>query len=159
MRVRSLAVLAVTAAACVLGVVGVALAVDGSGSSPVFAVLSGANEVSAITGKKGAGDPDGSGSFTMTVDDDILCYGYTVANLDDPVAAHIHRGRPSENGPVVVPLDIPASGDPGATSGCNSSVDPALLDAILKNPSSYYVNVHTGPVPGGAARGQLYRAG
>jgi hypothetical protein len=31
-----------------------------------------------------------------------------------------------------------------------------LMAAILKNPHKYYANVHTGPFPGGAVRGQLF---
>jgi hypothetical protein len=124
-------------------------------ATALFAVLSGRKEVDT-NGRRGAGDPDGRGSFTAIVDGDQLCFGITVTNLDAPVAAHIHRGRPNQNGPIVVPLTAPSSGDPGASSGC-VTVDPALARSILKNPHRYYANVHTGPFPNGAARGQLFR--
>jgi CHRD domain len=68
-------------------------------------------------------------------------------NIDPPIAAHIHVGSAGVAGPVVVPLD-PIPG------GC-VKVDKNLIAAIKENPSNYYLNVHTGPFPAGAIRGQL----
>jgi hypothetical protein len=121
----------------------------------LFAVLTGRKEVDE-NGRKGAGDPDGRGSFTATVDGDQLCFGITVKNLDQPVAAHIHKGRRNQNGPIVVTLTPPSSGDPGGSSGC-VTVDPALARAILRHPRKYYANIHTEAFAGGAVRGQLFR--
>lgn len=119
----------------------------------LFAVLKGRNEIGP-NGRRGAGDPNGRGSFTAIVDSNRLCFGITVTNLDTPTAAHIHRGRPNQNGPIVVPLSPPSSGDPGASSGC-VTVDPALARRILRHPRRYYANVHTRAFPAGAVRGQL----
>jgi hypothetical protein len=121
----------------------------------LFAVLTGRNEVDA-NGRRGAGDPDGRGSFTAIVDGNQLCFGITVTNLDQPAAAHIHKARRNQNGDIVVPLTQPTAGDPGASSGC-VTVDAALAQAILKNPHKYYANVHTTAFPAGAVRGQLGR--
>jgi CHRD domain-containing protein len=121
----------------------------------LFAVMTGRNEVDA-NGRRGAGDPDGHGSFTAIVDGTKLCFGITVTNLDPPVAAHIHKARRNQNGSIVVPLTQPTDGDPGASSGC-ATVDAALAQAILKNPHKYYANVHTAAFPDGAVRGQLGR--
>src|SRR5512132_4270254 len=86
-------------------------------SRALFAVLTGRNEVDA-NGRRGAGDPDGRGSFTAIVDGNQLCFGVTVTNLDAPVAAHIHAGRRNQSNPPLVPLTPqPATGDPGAASG------------------------------------------
>jgi CHRD domain len=165
MRVRIVVALAAVAVVVALLASG---ALAGSGSHPgthhkaagtqsgaLFAVLTGRKEVDA-SGNRRVGDPDGRGSFTAIVDGSQLCFGITVTNLDQPVAAHIHRARPNQAGPIVVPLTQPSTGDPGASSGC-VTVDPALAAAILKNPHKYYANVHTGPFPGGAVRGQLFR--
>src|SRR6187399_1955809 len=67
----------------------------------LFAVLKGRNEVGPH-GRRGAGDPDGRGSFTATVDGNQLCFGITVKNLDKPTAAHIHKAPPNRNGDIVV---------------------------------------------------------
>ena len=121
----------------------------------LFAVLNGRNEVSA-NGRRGAGDPDGRGTFSAIIDGTQLCFGITVTNIDQPTASHIHKARPNQSGPIVVPLTQPSAGDPGASSGC-VTVDAGLAAAILKNPSKYYANVHTTAFPAGAVRGQLFR--
>jgi hypothetical protein len=120
----------------------------------LFAVLTGRKEVDD-QGRRGAGDPDGRGSFTASIDGDQLCFGITVKNIDDPVGAHIHRARPNRNGPIVVPLTEPSGGDPGASSDC-VPVDAADAKAILKNPRRFYANVHTTAFGAGAVRGQLF---
>jgi hypothetical protein len=158
MRVRAMliaAVLAAVLAVAVVGVVGAGAQGSGSKSKALFAVLTGKKEVSATTGKKGAGDLDGRGTFGAMFDGNALCFGITVKNIATPIAAHIHRGSPRENGPIVVTLVHPATGDPGASSGC-TTVEASLAQAIQKNPRKYYANVHTGDFPGGAVRGQLF---
>lgn len=122
----------------------------------LFAKLNGRNEIGP-DGKKGAGDPDGRGGFTALVADDEVCFGLTVDNIDPPAAAHIHRGKRGENGPVVITLTVPSGGDPGATGGCvpPDGGNTALLEEILKHSNRFYVNVHTAEYPSGAVRGQL----
>jgi hypothetical protein len=153
MRLRFLLVIA-AAAACALGVIGLAFAHGNSDRSTWFADLNGRNELNATTLQKGAGDPDGSGGAIVTIDGTTLCHGITVRNIDTPVAAHIHRGTKRENGPVVVPLAHPTTGDPGASSGCVAVAAP-LAAEIADHPRRFYVNVHTAAYPGGAVRGQL----
>jgi hypothetical protein len=121
----------------------------------LFAVLLGRNELAGDPLRKGAGDLDGRGSSNVTIDGTSVCFGIAVTNISTPIAAHIHRGKRNENGPIVVPLVHPATGDPGASSGCTqTSAD--LAAAIQRHPQRYYVNVHTGDFPGGAIRGQLF---
>jgi hypothetical protein len=125
------------------------------GGRTLFAVMNGANERDPVTNRRGAGDLDGRGSATIGIDGTNVCWGITVANLGAPVAAHIHKGGPGTSGPVVVPLTQPATGDPGASSGC-TTVAASLARAIRRHPARYYVNVHTGAYPAGAVRGQLF---
>ena len=149
MRVRAAVVAAVAGmlAVVLIGVVG-AGAQGGGQSKALFAVLTGAKEPDG-------GDPNGRGSFTAIVDGNRLCYGLTNRNIEDPGAAHIHRGRSGVAGDIVVPLQQPSSGDPGASSEC-VRIARSLRQAILANPNRYYVNVHTAGLPDGAIRGQLF---
>jgi CHRD domain len=116
----------------------------------LFAVLSGGNEVSP-TGQAAAGDLDGGGGAAVNVvAADELCFAILVNNIDPPTFAHIHQGAAGVNGPIVVNLTPPNS------AGCVPGLDPALVDSIRRAPSQFYVNVHTGPFPAGAVRGQLF---
>jgi hypothetical protein len=124
-----------------------------SSGGALFASLDGTSEI-GTDGKKGAGDPDGWGGAVVTVKGDQVCFGLTVNSIGSPVAAHIHEAKSSVNGPVVIPLTPPASGDSGASSAC-VTVDPAIAAALLAHPQDFYVNVHTADIPSGAIRGQL----
>jgi hypothetical protein len=167
MRVRIVVpIAAVCAAGAVFGAGALASGQPPSGASAsqdagslakraLFAVLTGRKEVDA-NGSRGAGDPDGRGSFTATIDGNELCFGITVKNLDAPGAAHIHKGRAHQNGGIVVPLVHPQEGDPGASAGCVPIADE-LAQAILEHPRRYYANVHTTAFGAGAIRGQLFR--
>jgi hypothetical protein len=119
------------------------------GGRPLSTVLTGAAEVPP-------GDPDGSGTATITVNpgQEEVCWEIRVEGIDPPItAAHIHVGAAGTAPPnnVVVPLSAPTS---GFSSGC-ATVDRDLALAILKNPENYYVNVHNEDFPPGALRGQL----
>jgi CHRD domain len=158
MRLRAMfgagAAIAILAVA-LIGVVGAgAQGSGGGGSKALFAVLTGKKEVSP-TGEKGTGDLNGRGTFSGMFDGNELCYGLTVRNIEDPIAAHIHAGGRNVAGDVVVPLTQPTSGDPGASSDC-VDVAAGLARRIKRNPAKFYVNVHTGDFPGGAVRGQLF---
>lgn len=117
--------------------------------------LSGAEEVDPETGALGAGDPDGSGLATLTVNpgQKEVCYEISVEDITLPaIGAHIHVGDAGENGPVVVPLTPPDAS--GVSSGC-AEVPRELALAIIQNPEGYYVNIHTSDFESGAIRGQL----
>ena len=117
--------------------------------------LSGAEEVDPLTGALGAGDPDGSGLATLTVNpgQKEVCYELSVEDIILPaVGAHIHEGDAGENGSIVVELAEPNAS--GVSSGCEE-VSREVALAIIQNPEGYYVNVHTSDFPNGAVRGQL----
>jgi hypothetical protein len=105
------------------------------------------------------GDLDGRGSATVIIpnagDSGKLCFAILVLGIGKPTAADIHKAPVGKAGPVVVPLRAPANGDPGAVSGCIQA-DKAVLRDIARNPTRYYVNVHTTDFPAGALRGQLF---
>jgi hypothetical protein len=118
---------------------------------------------STLTGEKevAAGDGNGRGRahvFGVDGDAKTLCYALTVNRIRPATAAHIHRGAPGENGPVVATLAPPADGDAAdcLTEGEEGKfADGQTVAEILEHPRRFYVNVHNGPFPDGAIRGQL----
>jgi hypothetical protein len=155
MKVRHVT-LGMLAGAVLAAGVTAAIAIPGPPAErPLFASLNGNNEIGE-DGNRGAGDPNGRGSFNAIIEEGQLCFGISVANIGDPVAAHIHRGNRRVNGPIVVPLTEPDAGDPGTSSGC-VDIAARLRRAIRRNPGNYYANVHTEEFPAGAVRGQLFR--
>ena len=127
-----------------LAVVGTAAA---TGGRPFSTTLTGAAEV------PGPGDPDGSGSASITLNhgQGEICFELNVSDIAPATAAHIHVGPAGVAGPVVVGLTAPTS---GSSSGC-LSVDPELIKQITQHPEEYYINVHNAEYPPGALRGQL----
>lgn len=101
----------------------------------------------------GPGDPDGTGSATVTIDTakNQLCYTLTVDKVEGVTMAHVHKAPMGSMGNVVVPLAAPTS---GSSEGC-AQVRPDLAAAILASPGDFYVNVHSQANPAGAVRGQL----
>ncbi|MFD2025722.1 CHRD domain-containing protein [Promicromonospora aerolata] len=135
------------AAAAALGL-GLALAVG----PPATAAP---NSVPLNVGQETTGSNTGaSGSFTYTIDGDMLCFTLNARNLSvEATAAHIHVGDRKVAGPVVVPLGV-GEGTDFSHAACVTA-DAALLAAIEDSPRDYYVNVHTPTFPGGEIRGQL----
>jgi hypothetical protein len=141
--------LALIGAVALVGIAGTTGAA-GAGGRPLSTGLNPAEEVPP------PGDTDATGHADLTLNqgEGEICYDLSWSNIDGTVvAAHIHQAPAGVAGPVVVPL--PTLGDTGSVSNC-VAVDPALVKAIRKNPSDYYVNVHSTPdFPAGAVRGQL----
>ena len=119
-----------------------------SGGRPFRIHLTGAAEVNA-QGVPNQGDPDGSGTAVLRINpgQEQVCWTIEVAGVDPIFAAHIHVAPPTAPGPIVVPLN-PFS------AGC-TTVSRELALAIIRDPGSYYVNVHNASYPAGALRGQL----
>jgi CHRD domain len=76
--------------------------------------LNGDTEVPANASKAA-----GQAIFDLSPDGTSLDYVLIVANLDNPVAAHIHVGPPGVNGPVVVFLFGPAAPGVGPRTACS----------------------------------------
>jgi|tagenome__1003787_1003787.scaffolds.fasta_scaffold20378042_1 CHRD domain len=124
--------------------------------APLFAVLSGGNEVGA-TGQAAAGDPDGYGTASVLfVENDRICISVLVNLIDKPTEAHIHEAPPGKEGPVVVPFLPPTTGNAGTSTACVSGLPTALVGRIINNPTNFYVNIHTAKFPEGAVRGNLF---
>ena len=115
--------------------------------------MTGAQEVPA------AGDPDGLATGTITINDSsgLISWSITYSGIATPLAAmHIHGpvGPVGVAAGVFVGLGVATTGGPGTLI---SSVTTTVANATAINaiPTNFYVNIHNGPFPGGAVRGQL----
>jgi CHRD domain len=148
MRMRTIIVIGVVVAAAAVALP--ALADDGG--RPFSTTLTGAAEV------PGPGDPDATGtaSVELNAGQNEVCFEESWANIDGTVfASHIHAGPAGVAGPVVVTLFTGAFSGTDSASGCVEGVSRDLIKAIVQDPSSYYINVHSTVFPAGAVRGQL----
>ena len=123
----------------------------------VLAAPAGAAVKRLETSLKGsaATDADGRGTAKLRLNRATrrVCFTITVRDIDDVVAAHIHRH--SDSSIVVDLITAPASGN--RFTGCTEDVSKPLIRRILTKPRRYYVNVHTMAFPGGAVQGTLRR--
>ena len=149
MRIRFAALIAGLALA--LAVVSPAGA--GTGGRSLSTTLTGAEEV------PGPGDPDATGQADLRLNQgkERICFDVSWTGIDGTVfAGHIHIAPVGVPGPIVVPLFTGSFAGTDAVSDCVGNVDRSLIKAIRKDPSAYYVNVHSQPdFPNGAVRGQL----
>ena len=132
-----------------LGLAAPAAAHDGHKGRTVEleADLSSANEVPP----SGTG-ADGEAEIEINVRKGKLCVEVEADDLaGQVVAGHIHVGAAGTNGGVVVDLGVNSDD----FERCIKGIDKSILRAIVKNPSGYYVNIHTTAVPSGEIRGQL----
>jgi hypothetical protein len=105
------------------------------------------------------GDTDGTGSATLRIDraEGTVCFTIRVRSIGRVVAGHIHKGSRGVAGDIVVTLIDQASNKTRFT-GCAEDVSKSLISKIQRQPSRYYVNVHSEQFPGGAVRGQMRKA-
>ncbi len=116
----------------------------GIGETLYTAVLTGAEEVPAVTTTAAAGI-----GLILNAAGTQLRYDGTIAGLT-ATAAHIHAGAVGANGGVVYPLAYT-----GTTFAGMQDVMPADLTAL--NGAGWYANVHTATNPGGEIRGQIIK--
>jgi hypothetical protein len=139
---------ALTAAALALAGCSTVTSSDNLGfGTRLAAELEGENEVPEEASATGTG-----GFAAALGQDGELCYEIYATGIAPASAAHIHRGAPSENGPPVVSLVTPPTGE---TAEACTRIERDLAQQILAEPEKFYVNVHNEPYPGGAIRGQL----
>ncbi|HET8777067.1 MAG TPA: CHRD domain-containing protein [Candidatus Limnocylindria bacterium] len=112
-------------------------------------------DLAGVTEGENPGNPDGSGSATITLDPETgdVCWDMTADGIGAVTQSHIHTGGEGASGPVLIPLDV--DGFDGTTEGCTSDVAAADIQMVLDNPAGFYVNLHTEDFPAGAIRGQL----
>jgi hypothetical protein len=138
---------------------GVALSVLTAGA---IAGLTPNVQTSSMTGASevpGPGDPNGSGSTEVDLRPrkGEVCWQLLWSNVSPVTAAHIHKGKAGESGPVKILFFEFPPGDMGSgASGC-TDVPKLLQKRIAAAPGRYYANFHTTEFGDGAIRGQLTR--
>ena len=150
--VAGLGVLATGTAATVTSAL--AAASPGTGA-PLVATLKGASEVPA------ANDPAAGGTALLRLNpgQGTVCFDISWSKVPGTVQhAHIHKAPAGTAGPIVVQLFNGSFAGSASDSGCVSA-DRALINAIIDDPGSYYVNVHSTVYSAGAGRGQLAHPG
>lgn len=92
----------------------------------------------------------GDGVFQI-LPDRRVSYAVELDGLAGPATvAHLHRGEPGEQGPVIHGLSWTA---PGVFSGTTAPL--STLDLAFLRSGRTYVDVHSAQMPGGEVRGQL----
>ena len=122
----------------------VAASPGASWSQQVKVTLSGAQEVPPVT-------TSASGTGTIVVGADKGVSGSVTTTGVVGVAAHIHQGKPGENGPVIIPLTKTADNVWSVPAGAKLTDEQS---AAFKA-GNLYVNVHSAANKGGEVRGQL----
>jgi hypothetical protein len=126
------------------------------------ATLTGAAEVPPVQTKA-----SGDATFELKSDGKTMDYAINVKSIDKVLYAHIHEGKDSVNGPIVVTLFNPSSptgkidgqlvnGTFGASTFEGSLKGKPMSDLLdlIKNKQAY-VNVHTVQNPPGEIRGTV----
>ncbi len=115
--------------------------------------MSGAQEIG------GAGDPDGTASGTITLDDvsGVISWSFSYASIDAPTLMHIHgpSAPAGVNAGVFIGLGVATSGGAGTLISSLVHGNLAQVTQILNSPDTFYVNIHNASFPGGAVRGQV----
>ena len=114
--------------------------------------LNAANEVAATT------RTENSTAILKIFSDNSITLSNTFSNFtagDAITMAHIHSGDAVNNGPVVVPFTIVATG--ASVEGKATDVRQSLIDSIKNTVGDFYVNIHSTQLPAGLARGQIGR--
>lgn len=104
-----------------------------------------------VTGGGGGAGEEAYGDFNALADgkNGQLCYYLEVAGVGDVTGAHIHDGKTGRNGEALVTLELAEMDERCVV------VAKEMVAAMIRRPSSYYVDIHTAKHPNGALRGQL----
>jgi hypothetical protein len=103
-----------------------------------------------------ARDPDASGTAVLEFTDaTTVQFSVHTKGIGTVIATHVHRGSAGVMGPMAREINPGFEGD--SFGGTASGIPPEIVADILKNPSGFYLKLHSLRYPGGAIRGQLLR--
>ena len=122
----------------------------GESTSTFYANMSG----DQVVPKPGPPGAKGKAQLDVNPSEHRVCFKMAYDGIDHPTGAHIHRGRPGENGPMAVDLHLEASGN----QGC-AGAPYGVLRAMQADPHGFYLQLHTHDFPDGVMRGQLFSPG
>jgi hypothetical protein len=102
------------------------------------------------------GDPDASGTATITLDDanKRICVTIELKGIDGLGPVHLSRASAGEEGPIVAELSDPSVKDLSKRR-CVPTQPPQIFADVVDDPSDFYVIVRNQEFPLGALRGQL----
>jgi hypothetical protein len=140
--------LRMTLAASIVSLVASGAGIASAADLRLHALLDGASVVSA-TESKGTGE-----AIAILGDDDKLRLTMVYGGLETNVTgASLNMGSSSENGAVILPLDVPVNRTSGAMVDAELTVPPDAASAMRIG--NTYILVETTDHPAGAIRGQL----
>ena len=132
-----------------------------AGATPVWAQQDAAQFTIALSNQENVnvGDADGQGSARLDLDPQqgMACYEITWKKLDGAVTAfHLHAARRGSDGPHWIDFfnDQNFDGQQGEASDCVRSTREKI-EAVINDPSAYYLQLHSTAFDKGAIRGQL----
>lgn len=156
-------------AVVVIALIAIAGTAAAAGGRNFRAHLASENEVAAVPVESLA---QGQATFQLSADETTLDYSIIAANIENITMAHIHRGAPGSNGPIVVwlyPEAPPPSLIPGAFDGVLATGSITAADLVgplagmtlddlldLLESGNAYVNIHTSQYPSGEIRGPVH---
>ena len=124
--------------------------------------------VAVLSGRAEDVETDASGCAHVTPSNGSLAWDLVLEDIAGVTQAHVHEGARGEDGPVVAPMvayteevDGSGEGEPQDATPDEPLIaagvidDAEIVEAILEDPSGYYVNVHTTEYPAGEIRGQI----
>lgn len=121
--------------------------------------LQGSTQVPPVTTAPGAG---GFSVAMISPDDKTMKFWTWVTGLSGaPTAAHAHRGKPTEAGPVLKGFDLASDLFSETATWTTTDATAALTPANIVDfkGNNTYANVHTAKYPDGEIRGQYGAAG
>ena len=164
-RSRLVAVLVAAAFALVV-VAGATAKKPALSATPVFKLnLKPSQEVPPVKGLKASAsgsvtfDLERSSAGAITSGEVIFYFNYSFPGAVTINGLHIHQEAKGKNGPVVVNSGVTSIVDADGQGNVTTVVtgtSPTTLQAILDNPRSFYVNLHTTANPSGAVREQMH---
>lgn len=98
-------------------------------------------------------DPVHQGDAVLRLEKNAIRFSIVAPGLETVTAAHIHHGASGTYGPMLWEIHSGYKGD--AVRGTAADIPPGVITLIARQPSEYYVKLHTPQFPGGAIRGQL----